>query len=210
LHIVKRAFPRIVMPGGLIERHLSRLHFGVNYQTVNIMDLVRLWGRFPDEDLTVILDGAIKAVTDSGLLRYWAELKQRQALGTWVEALYHLCTLSQKDKYRRYLVEAITILEDAGLGLSPSLLGANPEAVKPAQQIPCPSPVDPHLRVANLGCRGKQEILVVNCTPAEIEFVWEGNFDYALTWTSADGQPVPVDNLPLLVPPRSWLWGRQR
>ncbi|TMH54811.1 MAG: hypothetical protein E6H53_18050 [Betaproteobacteria bacterium] len=34
LHRVKRRFPRMVMPGGLIERHLSRLHFGVNYHSV--------------------------------------------------------------------------------------------------------------------------------------------------------------------------------
>ena len=39
-----------------------------------------------------------------------------------------------------------------GLGLSPSLLGSDPEAVSSDQRIPCPSPSDRHLRVVNLSC----------------------------------------------------------
>jgi hypothetical protein len=207
LHTIKRKFPRMVMPGGLIERHLSMPHYDVNYQTVNIMDLVRLWRRFPDEDFAGVVDAAVNAVRNTTLLKLWIESKQRQALGYWLEALYHLCTFTPALEYRRYLAEAILIAEDAGLGLPPSLLGANPEAVRPDQRIACPSPADSRLRVANLSCGGKQEILAVNCSSVGIELTWEGNANDALAWRTPDGQPIPARAPPPSVPPRGWLLG---
>jgi hypothetical protein len=206
LHRIKRRFPRMVMPGGLIERHLSMPHYDVNYQAVNIMDLVRLWRRFPDEDFESVVKGAVSAVRETSLLKYWIETRQRQALGYWPEALYQLCTLSPAPEYRRYLAEAILIAEDAGLGLPPSLLGANAETVRREQRIPCPSPADPRLRVANLSYGGKCEILVVNCSSAAIELAWEGNGHGAIAWKAADGQLVAAGTSPC-APPRSWLLG---
>ena len=208
LHHVKRRFPRIVMPGGLIERHLSRLHFGVNYHSVNIMDLARLWRRFPREDFGGVIDGAVKAVTDTTLQEYWVESEQRQALGYWVEATYHLATLNPELACRRHLAEAIQSALDAGLGLPPSLLGAHPEVVKPAERFPCPSPKDPRLRIANLSCGDRREILVVNPTNAAIALAWEGNADAGLTWVSADDRLIGAGSTPLSVPPRRWLLGR--
>jgi hypothetical protein len=208
LHRVKRRFPRIVMPGGLIERHLSRLHFGVNYHSVNLMDLARLRRRFPSEDLDAVIDGAVSAVTETTLQRYWVEANQKQALGYWVEALYHICTLRQDPVYRRYLAEAMLSALDIGLGLPPSLLGAHPEVVKPAARFPCPSPCDARIRVANLSCGGRREILVVNPTMDAIELAWEGDRSHDLAWTSGADPVTPGDNLPLSVPSRGWLLGR--
>ena len=108
LHRIKRLFPRLVMPGGLIERHLSMPHYDINYHPVNILDLTRLWRCFPDEDLEVILAEAVEAVSDSSILKYWAESKPRHfSLVVWVEALYHLCTLRQDPSYRRLLAEGL-------------------------------------------------------------------------------------------------------
>jgi hypothetical protein len=207
LHRVKRRFPRMVMPGGLIERHLSRLHFGVNYHSVNLMDLARLWRRFPSEDIESVIEGGLKAVTDTALLRYWVESGQRQALGYWVEALYHLCTLKPEAAYRRHLAEAMLSALDAGLGLPPSLLGAHPEIVKPGERFPCPSPADARLRVANLSCGGRREILVVNPMRAPIELAWERDGNDDLTWVSCDS-PSSAGRSPLCVPSRGWLVGR--
>jgi hypothetical protein len=209
LHNVKRIFPRLVMPGGLIDRHLSPPYFTVGYHPVNVMDLARLWRRFPDEDLGGLLEEAIKAVTDSSLLRYWVEATQRQAVGYWVEALYHLCTLIPAHAYRGRLAEAILAAEDAGLGLPPSLLGANPEVVKQNQQAPCPSPADSRLRVANLSCGGGREVLVVNATTTELELEWQSDGALGLSWRAADGQRIPAGNSPLTVPPRGWLVGQE-
>jgi hypothetical protein len=195
------------MPGGLIERHLSMPHFDINYQTVNLMDLVRLWRRFPDEDFAGIVGDAVKAIRETSLLRYWIESKQRQALGYWLEALYHLCTFTSAPEYRQYLAAAILIAEDLGLGLPPSLLGGNPEAVRTDQRIPCPSPADSRIRVANLSCGGKQEILAVNCGSDGIELSWEGATSHPLIWRAADGKAVSTGVSPVRIPSRGWLLG---
>ncbi len=204
---LKRRFPRMVMPGGLIERHLSSLHFGVNYHSVNLMDLARVWRRFPQEDFRGVVGGAIDAVTNSTLPEYWAEARQYQALGYWVEALYQLCTLSSEPRYRRYLAEAMLGALDAGLGLPPSLLGANPEIVKPQECVPCPSPRDARLRVANLSRAGGREILVVNPTAAAIELAWEADREGRLDWASAEGGRPSTGESPVWVPSRAWLLG---
>ncbi len=208
LYRVKRRFPRMVMPGGLIERHLSRPHFSVNYHSVTLADLVRLWRRFPGEDLGDVVAGAIAAVTQSGLLRYWIDLRQRQALGYWVEALFHLCTLRGEPAFRRYLADAILAAVDVGLGLPPSLLGAHPEVVKRSERFPCPSPLDPHLRIANLSCGGRPEILVVNPTSEAIELAFENNRERGFAWATADVPLNAAANSGLSVPPRGWLLGR--
>jgi hypothetical protein len=207
LYRVKRRFPRMVMPGGLIERHLSQLHFGVNYHSVNVADLARVWRRFPREDFGEMIAAAVSAVTDTTLLQYWAETKQRQALGYWVEALYQLCTLAPERSYRRYLAVAMLAALDAGLGLPPSLLGAYPEIVKPAERFPCPSPRDVRLRIANLSRGGRHEILVLNPTTEAIALAWEEDRDDGLAWVSADDRPVSAATAPLSVPARGWLLG---
>jgi hypothetical protein len=207
LHKIKRKFPRMVMPGGLIERHLAMPHFDVNYQTVNIMDLVRLWRRFPDEDFAGIVQAAVKVVRDTSLLKHWTESKQRQALGYWLEALYQLCTFIPAPEYRQYLAEGILIAEDLGIGLPPSLLGANPEVVRPEHRMPCPSPADSRIRVANLSCRGVSEIVVVNCSADEIQLLWEDEPRPELSWGTVSGKTVTGGALPILIPPRSWLLG---
>lgn len=210
LHRLKRVFPRLVMPGGFIERHLSMPHYDINYHPVNVMDLARLWRCFPDEDLDEILSAAVEAVSDSSMLEFWAESKPRQfSLVVWVEALYHLYTLRQNAVYRKRLAEGIMALIDTKLGLPPSLLGADPEAVNANQRTPCPSPADEYIRVANLSCNGGIEILVVNGTEVDRELTWEGNTKPTLTWLSADGEPLPDGTAPLWVPSRTWLWGRQ-
>jgi hypothetical protein len=207
LPALKRRFPRMVMPGGLIERHLSSLHFGVNYHSVNLMDLARVWRRFPNEDFSPIVAGAIAAVTESSLPQYWAETRQYQALGYWVEALYQLCTLSAEPRYRRYLGEAMLGALDAGLGLPPSLLGANPEIVKPGERVPCPSPRDSRLRAANLSRPGHREILIVNPVDAPIELGWEIPPADGIVWAASDGSNAAGVNAPASVPPRGWLVG---
>jgi hypothetical protein len=208
LHRVKRRWPRIVMPGGLIERHLSRLHFGVNYHSVNVMDLARVWRRFPAADFRDVLGAAVGAVTGTSLAQYWAEGRQRQALGYWVEALFQLCTLSPELERRRDLAQAMLGALDAGLGLPPSLLGAHPEIVAPAMRFPCPSPRDARLRIANLSRAHEHEILVVNPSGAAIELAWEEAIHGELRWLGADGKIAPSTDGPPRVPARGWLLGR--
>lgn len=210
LHRIKRRFPRFVMPGGLIERHLSPLHFNIQYHAVNTMDLARLLRCFPDDDLMDILDNAVAFVADNNILQYWSESKPRQyALVVWVDALYHVCILNQQAKYRTQLAEAIIYAEDTGLGLPPAVLGTESEVVRGSEQKPCPSPTDARLRVVNLSCGGQMELLVVNNTSCDLVLTWEKNKDFRLSWVTAAGQSVPFDSPPLHVPARGWIRGRE-
>jgi hypothetical protein len=206
LHHVKRRFPRMVMPGGLIERHLSRLHFGVNYHSVNIADLARLLRRFPDEPHKDILEDAVAAVTRTSLLQYWIEAKQRQSLGYWVEALYHLCTLQDDGSLRGHLAQAVISATDIGLGLPPVVLGAHPEVCATGAGMPCPSPADARLRVVNLSRRGRREVLVVNPASEGIDLAWQSGEPHGLQWQSSIGNEEGSAE----VPARGWCWARER
>jgi hypothetical protein len=127
-------------------------------------------------------------------------------VGYWVEALYQLCTLKAGRAHRDDLARAIISAVDAGLGLSPSLLGANPEIVEPAERFPCPSPRDPCLRVANLSVAGRREILVVNPTDQAREIVWENP---SVDWAYADAAGAAAGARPV-VPARGWLSAQGR
>jgi hypothetical protein len=207
---LKRTFPRIIMPGGFTERHLSPLHFDAKYHAVNILDLARLWRRFPEADIWSALREATGFVTDTRILDYWSEAKPRQfAIVVWADALYHLCLLNESPEYRSHLADAMQRIEDAALGYPPSLLGASSEAVEATRSVGCPSPTDATLRVANLsGIRGK-EIIVVNPSASDLELVWERDFDNDLVWTVGEDPAPPPDGARLRVPARGWLWGKE-
>ena len=211
MHRVKRLFPRIVMPGGLIERHVAPLHYDINYHPVNVMDLARYWRRFPDENLTTIVDEAVKAVMDSQLLEYWSEAKQRQfSVVEWADALYHLCTLSREPSLRRHLGKTLLVAHDVGLGLPPALLGCDTEVVSRSQRVPCPSPVDGRIIVANISHEGGVEILVANPTEIGLELAWETKMREELRWSDSDGREISVAHSTPRIPPRSWMIGQAR
>ena len=208
IRLIKQTFPRFVMPGGFIERHLAPPHWGVGYFPVNIMDLARFWRRFPDENLADIISDAVRAVSDTGFLQYCAEEKPRHyALVVYIDALYQLYTMHKTPIYRRYLAEAVLCAEDTGLGLPPSALGADPEAIKKVQQVPCPSPKDNRLRIINLSGSGHRELLVINSTFTDLQLEFEGNTNSRFAWMTAEDQPAST-NVPLSVPQRGWIWGR--
>ena len=106
------------------------------------------------------------------------------------------------------MAEGIIHLEDSGLGLPPSVLGADPEAVKSNQKIPCLSPTDKHLRLVNLSCNGHIEMLVINSTEIDRKLSLERNSNNMLSWVTAEGQPLHANDTTLLVKSRNWIWGR--
>jgi len=211
LYRIKRIFPRFVMPGGLIERHLAPLHFNIQYHSVNTMDLARLLRCYPNDELMDILDNAVTFVTDNNILQYWSESKPRQyALVMWADAMYRVCILTQQEKYRALLAEAIIYVEDTGLGLPPAILGTESEMVKGSEQKPCLSPTDKRLRVANLSCRGQMELLVVNSTHRDLELAWEVSKNPRLSWQTGEGQALPANDTALTVPAQGWIRGQEQ
>lgn len=204
---LKSRFPRLVMPGGYIDRELTLRTWAHDYLAVNLMDLARYLRRFDEPVVREVLLQGLAFTRRSGILQRWRELDyQKYALGFWAEALYHVCTLFPDAHYRQWLAEAMLVLEELRMGLPPSLLGANAEAVPVALQMPCPSPADARLRIANLGRRGAPEFLVVNATDAALPLEWEIAPSEPVVWHRADGNAEKLRGQQ--VPPRGWLWAR--
>lgn len=207
---IKNIYPRLVMPGGYIERHLGMGHYDINYHPINVMDLARLWRCFPDADLAQTIDEAVKAVSNSSMLEYWAEKEPRhKSLVEWADALYHLCTIKDDFFYRQLLAEGMIIIEDRGIGLPPALLGGDREAIGIAQKVATPSPIDSRIRIANLSCGDQVEILVVNPSVDNLELVFEENKQDMFSWMQADGHLVSSDGAQLRIPPKSCLLGKK-
>lgn len=206
---IKARYPRLVMPGGFIERELSQYGMAVRYQPVNLMDLARTRRLFDDAGLMPLLEASFAATRASGMTARWKEArgKEDDSLGFWAEALYHLCLADPNPVYRDWLAEAMLDLEDNRLGLSPSLLGANAEAIAPGSQRPCPSPEHASLRVANLSGGDRYEWLVVNPTRQPLPLRWEQAPEPTPAWRAQDGTMLPVSAGPLIVAPRGWLRG---
>jgi hypothetical protein len=201
---IKARFPRLVMPGGYIDRELTLHTWAHHYLGVNLMDLARHQSRHPEPEIESLIEQTVSFGRGSGILRRWAELKyEKYALGFWAEALYHLCLIyPHKPEYRSALAEAMQLLEDTNQGQPPSLLGANAEAVPISEQAPCPSPMDARLRVANLSYGKRHELLVVNPMGVAIELAWLGEITVNQIWHDQEGRSATGS-----VPPRGWLIG---
>ena len=206
---IKARFPRLVMPGGFIERGLGQYGLSVRYQPVNLMDLVRTRRLFGETELDDLLEESFSYTRKSGLTERWKEKKGKEddSLGFWVEALYHMCLAKKDSKYRLWLAEAIMDTEDNALGLSPSLLGGNAEAIAPDQQQPCPSLVDMRLRVANLSEGDRIEWLVINPSSEAINLDWESSVSPDMEWSEWHNGSMKEIISPQIIPPRQWLLG---
>lgn len=210
MHWFKRHFPRLVMPGGLIERHVAPLHYDINYHPVNLLDLLRYARRFPAEADRDIIEQAVQVVRSRDLLQYWSEQEYRRfALVVWADALYQLCTLNPALEYREALAEAILRIEAADLGVPPSLLGGDAEVIAIQDRMPCPCPDDARLRIANLGRAGQAELIVVNPSDASIPLAWARPSAPDLVWTGADGHRVSSGATLPVIPARGWVLGRE-
>ena len=209
---IKAHFPRLAMPGGFIERDLAQYGLSARYQPVNNMDLIRTRRLFDDAGLDALIEESFAFTQNSGIKQRWKEFKGKEddSIGFWAEALYHLCLLKPDVRYRAWLAEAMLDLEDNRLGLTPSLLGANSEAVAPDAQISCPSPDDVRLRLANLGDKARLELLIVNPTDQPLAVHWQYAPDRQMDWSIRDGTMRPITEPHLDVPARGWIHGLSR
>lgn len=168
-HRLKHSIPRLVMPGGYLDRALSLKGISNAYQAINVMDLARLQAHFPKLTLFPYLHAAIEFTYASGLWQRWQEEeKSRYALGFWAEALRWVCESGEKACaplcYQR-LSETMVHLDRLALGQPPSLLGGNGESRIPPFSWRA-EPVPENLRVADLGC----ELLLVNTGETPVSF----------------------------------------
>jgi len=160
---VKGLFPRLVMPDGYICRALTLEGVADPYLSINAMDLARHIRRIPDPNTLGILSDALRFAERMQITAHWAERPPTQyALGFWQEVFYHLCMLDPAQEYRTRLAAAVYEAVKCGVGIAPSLLGANAEAVVPSRQVGNWRTMESELVVVNLSRKGSEEILVVN------------------------------------------------
>lgn len=177
-HLIRRRFPRLLMPAGYIERSLGQADFVHRYHGVHLMDFERLLacGAVDPKDprWTSISDGLVDFGVNSRVTRLWKETAaSRDSLAFWAEGLYRRCLRTRAQRDRELLATAVLDLHDAGLGLPPSLLGANGEIVPAQAAAPTPSAADARLRVINLGARKTPCLLVVNTATTDLPLAFE-------------------------------------
>ncbi len=207
---VTARFPRLVMPGGYIERAIALKGMADSYHSINVMDLARYTRCYPRENLGTLIDDAVAFVEINDILTHWADKQgSKYAVGFWAEALYHLYLLAPNRERLSKLADVIFKLEEIGIGLPPSFLGANAEAVSPSNQIGCSSPTDRKLRVANLSRKDCAELLIVNATTVPRRVSWESPVPCQLRWETRSGEPIQSEN-EIEIPGHSWIVGLEQ
>lgn len=203
---VKVRWPRLVMPGGYVDRDLALRTWSHRYLTVNAMDLARIARRDPDRTrYREVLGAALRFAADSGIAEKWRENPaDRYSLGFLVEAAYQQCTLDRAWEWRVQLARAALACCDLDLGLSPSVFGHNREIDDATGDYP--RAADPGLRVIAIHGRGVDELLILNPSGDRAATLdWSRAPPRPLRWYAADGTVVG-DESPLA--PRSWRLGR--
>lgn len=155
--------PRLVMPGGYVDRAVTAGKLADPYHSINLMDLARYAQVRPSTVVDNTFDDGVRFIQRSRIHHYWVESpKKAYALGFVAEALCRRCLSVPDESLRAFLAEIIILLEQARVGLPPAALGANAEAVPADEQVPCLVTRDPALKVVNLSRRGAWEYLCIN------------------------------------------------
>ena len=197
---IKQRYPRLVFPGGYVDRELSLNIFAHEYLSINLMDLLRYYRLTLDESVLSIAIHTIHFGQRTKIWERWQELQGKEyASGFWTEALYHLCLLKPENRHHLWLYKSALFLDQHGHGFPPSLLGANCEAIPISEQIPTPDIGEKCIRTINLSVGGHREFLFINVTSKTIDISSEHLKAMSdLTWSSHpfesafDGIPVEI------------------
>ncbi|TCV88122.1 hypothetical protein [Sulfurirhabdus autotrophica] len=158
---LKTRFPRLVMPGGYIDRELSLQTWAYDYLAVNLMDLVRAEHGTQRAAFMPYIKGILHFCAKTGIARRWLEHKGRSyALGFYAEALYLLSLHGPDQEIDAMFSEALILCVQQNIGLPPSLLGGNAEAQAGKDRVP--QAVLKSVVVANVSRSGRASCLVVN------------------------------------------------
>ncbi|MEQ1600160.1 MAG: hypothetical protein ABL885_00160 [Methylophilaceae bacterium] len=158
---LKTRFPRLVMPGGYIDRELSLQTWAFDYLAVNLMDLVRAAQGEHQAAFKPYIDGILNCCVRTDIALRWLEQKGRTySVGFYAEALYLLSLHESRQELDAMLSDALVLCVRHQLGLPPSVLGGNAEAQATHYQFPQSSLA--HIVVVNLSTIERKTCLVVN------------------------------------------------
>ena len=192
---IKTRFPRLVMPGGYIDRELSLQTWAYDYLAVNLMDLVRAARGDREAFLMPYVDGILAFCTNTSIAKRWLEHPGKAyAVGFYAEALYLLALRGERPDVDAALANALVLALRHGLGLPPSINGGNLEAQPLPVDIIVPGPATETVVVANLSSPGQGVCLVVNCGENPVA-IREGLCEIPPGWQ------IPID----ILPPGGWV-----
>jgi hypothetical protein len=158
---LKTRYPRLVMPGGYVDRELSLQTWAYDYLAVNLMDLVRAGRGSRHAAFVPYIQGVLDYCARTGIARRWLEHKGRSyAIGFYAEALYLQALHESRPELDAMLADALVLCVRQRLGLPPSLLGGNAEAPGASHRVPQPARAD--IAVANLSHPEHAACMVIN------------------------------------------------
>lgn len=190
---IKTRFPRLVMPGGYIDRELSLNVFAYDYLAVNLMDLVRAAHGAHAPIFAPFIAGIRSYYKKTGLAERVLEVPGRHySIGFLAEALVLLCLGDPRPDILQQLADTLTLCVKKGIGLPPSILNGNREATPPAAWRSVPRARRNEIVVVNLSNSGLARCLILNLGHEPI------TLDDALTMTEAWGDSA------LSVAPGHW------
>lgn len=201
---LKARWPRLVMPGGYVDRDLSLRTWSHRYLTVNAMDLARIARRDAGcARYHEVLVGALDFTASSGISEKWREKEaDHYSIGFLVEALYQACTLDSAWRWREQLAREVLACCDLELGLSPSIFGHNREIAPTPGLRACLS--EPRLRAIVIHGHDVDEVMIVNPCAEPVMPTWSTSPPEGMRWRDAQGQAVAPETA---LPPRGWRLG---
>ena len=122
LPVLKKWFPRIVMPNGFLERDLSYSVLSENYHILNIKEMLILYCHERDKWLETIITKSINYTIDSGYVRSFAEKDLRASKFLEVILMYSALI---DEEYFKYLAEYIQFFKNCGIAMSTDVI-SNP------------------------------------------------------------------------------------
>ena len=200
---IKKIFPRLVMPNGYIDRNLTLNEFWHPYFLINIMDILRFQRRFSIEKVEPVIQKALAFVERVGLEKWLKDERTAYAVAFLAEALYLDC-LRRDERSRSALAESVLALDDAGLGIPPSLLGCNPEFIRLSDQVPCPWLDSGAVRVINLSRdNSRLEFIIINSSERTQDVPIPAVYDHLKVLDAGGNALKNAHEVP--IPARGWI-----
>jgi hypothetical protein len=203
----KLLYPRLVMPNGYIDRHLSLIGFSYNYHFVNLWDLVRIYRYRPEPWIRKVIDQGISYTLRSNLSKYSFQNKfHNLELVGEIFQVYAAIT----PNFERSLLAAILIrLKQIECGVTPGLLGFDWRAVPPELQVHNIKIPDPDVELVNISNNlGWGEFLVINLSGVKKEVNCEVQQDLlpmihkdSFVMTTSDGHTTELSQPSFLLQP---------
>ena len=164
----KLLYPRLVMPNGYIDRHLSLIGFSYTYHFVNLWDLVRIYRYRPEPWIRKVIDKGINYTLHSNLSEYAFQNKFHNL--ELVGEIFQVYAAITPSFERDTLAAILTRLKQTGCGVTPGLLGFDMRAVPAELQVHSIKVRDRDVELVNISNNlGWGEFLAINLSGVKKE-----------------------------------------